>query len=293
MACRWRSSWRRRAARCSAPPALLARLTNRLRSADRRRARPGRPPADTARRDRLELRPAGCRKSSTLFARLAIFVGGCTVDAAEAMYAAELEREIGAGGREPIRASRHSQSSIPVFDGLASLVDNSLLQQMEAADGDARFIDAGDHSRVRAGAVGRQRRARAVAAAHARLLSAAGRAGRAGAGPAAAGDWLERLEREHDNLLAALGWAREQKAAEVALRLCGALWRFWYTRGYLSEGRRWIDQALAMVRSGLAGAACRSAQRAQRASRRQISTDQHGGSRESADRSWRPGVGAR
>ena len=50
---------------------------------------------------------------------------------------------------------------------------------------------------------------------------------------------------------AALGWAREQNAAETALRLAGALWRFWYTRGYLSEGRRWLDQALAMVENGL------------------------------------------
>lgn len=56
---------------------------------------------------------------------------------------------------------------------------------------------------------------------------------------------LDRLEREHDNLRAALGWALEQEAeAETALRLVIALGNFWRLRGYLSEGRRWLAAAL-------------------------------------------------
>jgi len=58
--------------------------------------------------------------------------------------------------------------------------------------------------------------------------------------------WLDRLQTEHDNLRAAIEWSRAGTAETAAsLRLVGALWQFWYIRGFISEGRRHLQQALA------------------------------------------------
>jgi DNA-binding CsgD family transcriptional regulator/Tfp pilus assembly protein PilF len=59
------------------------------------------------------------------------------------------------------------------------------------------------------------------------------------------GLWVERLEGEHDNLREAFSWALEGRQAELALRFGGMLWRFWAARGYLREGARWLERALA------------------------------------------------
>lgn len=58
--------------------------------------------------------------------------------------------------------------------------------------------------------------------------------------------WLDRLEREHDNLRAALAWSVQTAHAEPTLRTVGVLSRFWWTRGYVEEGRRWMEQSLAL-----------------------------------------------
>jgi predicted ATPase/DNA-binding SARP family transcriptional activator len=57
-------------------------------------------------------------------------------------------------------------------------------------------------------------------------------------------DWLERMEREHDNLRAALSFLLEDEDLERAVQLAGALSRFWMTRGHLSEGKRWLEEVL-------------------------------------------------
>ena len=58
-------------------------------------------------------------------------------------------------------------------------------------------------------------------------------------------DWLQRLEEEHDNLRLALEWSHGEAGAQEDLRLCGAMHRFWFTRGYAGEGREWCARILA------------------------------------------------
>lgn len=55
---------------------------------------------------------------------------------------------------------------------------------------------------------------------------------------------MRRLEAEHDNLRAALGWSLNGGDAELGIRLAGALWLFWYTRGHSNEGWRWMERAI-------------------------------------------------
>jgi predicted ATPase/DNA-binding XRE family transcriptional regulator len=59
-------------------------------------------------------------------------------------------------------------------------------------------------------------------------------------------EWLDQLEREHDNLRGALHWALDQCEREAALRLGSALRVFWEVRGHIAEGRRWLEQALTL-----------------------------------------------
>ena len=63
------------------------------------------------------------------------------------------------------------------------------------------------------------------------------------AGPDQA-SWFERLAAEHNNLATALAWSLERREAETALRLGAALWPYWYAHGHVTEGRRWLEEAL-------------------------------------------------
>ena len=193
-------------------------------------------------------------KEQALFRRMCVFAGGCTLDAAEVICADSGDRPA-------------------VLDGLASLAANSLLQvQQSAAAADAGLPPAAPRvimletireygtelmaARSEAAEI-RQRHA-------AYYLALAEQAGPALTGPEAAG-WLARLDTEHDNLRAALRWARDADDGATVLRLAAALWPFWEQRGHLSEGRQWLREGLdrsagapvaASVRiNGLVGAA--------------------------------------
>lgn len=158
-----------------------------------------------------------------LFRRFSVFAGGCTLEAAEAVC--------DPGGE--------------VLEGLASLIGKSLLRQDEQANGDPRFLmlqTIREYALEKLAASGEEDKVRR---AHASCYLALAEEGESGLTSAEQRSWLEHLEEENDNLRAALSWSLKRGESETALRICGALWRFWLMKGYLSEGQRWLDEALA------------------------------------------------
>jgi predicted ATPase/class 3 adenylate cyclase len=160
-------------------------------------------------------------EEQALVRQLGVFVGGFTLEAAEAVCAGESD----------------------LLDGLASLVDKSLLLQAEH-QGEPRFRMletireyALEVLQVSGEATEIQRR-------HAMHFLALAEAAEPELQRAQQATWFDRLEREHDNLRAAARWSLESHDAELALRLGRALERFWEVRGFLSEGQHWLDRAL-------------------------------------------------
>jgi predicted ATPase/DNA-binding CsgD family transcriptional regulator len=161
-------------------------------------------------------------------ARLAAFAGGATPPAAETLAGWGLAPGGGALG------------------DLLALVDHGLLRRRESARGETRL---GMLQTVRVFALERLRERgeeTEIRSAHADLYlhmaEEAAFAFRFGSDTAL----LDRVEVEHDNLRSALRWSLDQGDVARAVRLVAALGRFWLVRGHLSEGRAWIDAALAL-----------------------------------------------
>jgi predicted ATPase/transcriptional regulator with XRE-family HTH domain len=169
---------------------------------------------------------------------LSQFAGGFSLEAAEAVHTG--------AGNAASSATTPTTPTTDLLDLLTRLVDKSLVGADESA-GVARFRlleTVRQYAAEKLRAAGELAEIRARHATWCLALVEAAEAELYGPREVA---WLVRLEQEHDNLRAVLGWslALEQQANGTALRLAAALPRFWETRGYLSEGRRWLSQALA------------------------------------------------
>ncbi len=169
-----------------------------------------------------------------LFRRLSVFVGGCTLEAAETVVQAV-----------------SNESNEDVLDGVASLIDKSLLQQTEH-EGEVPCLIMLETIREYGldvlAASGEMEITRQAHAAYYLQLSEE-------ADPELQGPqqlvWLKRLEQEHENLRAAMQWSLEQaedegarQRKETALRLGAALRRFWMIHDHIREGRSFLEQAL-------------------------------------------------
>lgn len=162
-----------------------------------------------------------------LFRRLAVFIGGFRLEAAE-----------GACAGQGIETS-------DVLDLLARLVDKSLVAVDEVGAGDVRYRLL---ETVRQYALDRLRASGEVDPLRARhrdfFLAFAERVEPELQGPRQK-EWLDQLEAEHDNFRAALEWSRmDPGGGEAGLRLAGALSWFWEVRGYWAEGHAWLMDML-------------------------------------------------
>jgi non-specific serine/threonine protein kinase len=165
-------------------------------------------------------------KEQTLFRRLSVFAGGFSLKAAESVCA-------GAG------VERHE-----VLELLSHLVDKSLVSAQDGrGEARGRLLEiVRQYGREKLAVSGEKAKVGRRYAIY--FLELAEEAERALNGPDQV-MWLARLETEHGNLRAALSWSLDgSEDTGLGIRLAAALWNFWFTRGYLSEGRRWLEMAI-------------------------------------------------
>ncbi len=209
------------------PPALLRRLESRL------SLLVGGPHDAPARHETMRTAIAWsydlldpCHQR--LFRALCAFEDGCAVEAAAALC---------------------DEDPIALLQALADLAAKSLVRLKphspdDPADGEPRVTLLATIREYGLERLAAEREADTLRARHAEFyLALAERAEPELTGPQQA-LWARRLERDHDNLRAALRWALESGQVAIASRLAGALWRLWSRRGYLTEGRRWLKEAL-------------------------------------------------
>ncbi|HEY0735152.1 MAG TPA: tetratricopeptide repeat protein [Herpetosiphonaceae bacterium] len=175
-------------------------------------------------------------REQTLFDHLAVFASGWTLEAAEAVCSPDSQR----GDVEPWS----------ILDGLASLIDKNLVFQQHTPQTEPSFamletireyalerlsthdLDAIEHIRRK----------------HAGFYVELAEAAETKLQGSRQAEWLDRLDAAHNNLRAALAWCRADEGdSGLGIRLVGALWRFWETRGYLQEGRAAAEDMLVRI----------------------------------------------
>jgi predicted ATPase/DNA-binding winged helix-turn-helix (wHTH) protein len=166
-----------------------------------------------------------------LFRRLSAFVGGCTLEAAEAVC--NTSRDLG----------------MDLFEGLSSLVDKNLVQRMDRAEAEPRF---GMLETIREYALelltvsGEESAVRRAHAAYCLVLAEEGNPELSSADRAR---WLAQCDVEIDNFRSTLDWLFQTPDLDWGLRLCVALFRFWDMREHLTEGRARLETVLRLAGS--------------------------------------------
>lgn len=161
-----------------------------------------------------------------LFEQLGVFARGCTLDAVEAVCV------------------WGSKTEAPLLEQLASLVDKSMLQHELRPNGEPRFMlleTLREYALERLDADGQTEAARKR---HLEYYLALVESIEPGPKEPNLPAWMKALEEEHDNLRAALQWGLDHGEIESALRISGAIWRFWQIHGHVEEGTKWMKAIL-------------------------------------------------
>jgi predicted ATPase len=163
-----------------------------------------------------------------LFRRLSVFAGGCNLEGAEAV------------------CDTKGDLDLDLLDGMASMVDKSLAQQVQPAKGESRFVmleTIREYALEKLAASGEEALTKRAHAAYCLVLAEEATE----QGGAEGTEWLGRFACEHDNFRAGLEWLTETGDAEWGLRLGAALFRFWEMREYLAEGRGRLGKLLQLA----------------------------------------------
>lgn len=180
-----------------------------------------------------------------LLLHVAVFVDGGTLAAIETVYSStDTAQSAGA----VLQQHRHFP------DLMVSLIDKSLVLRRGETDGQVRVTMLETIRNYVLEQLEKHPEAECIRKRHAGYYLTVAEAAESQLRGAQQLVWLQRLEKEHNNLRAALEWALTRQQTEIALRLCAALWRFWEIRGHVSEGRKWLDTTLEQSRLRLQNA---------------------------------------
>jgi predicted ATPase len=166
-----------------------------------------------------------------LFRRLSAFVGGCTLEAAEAVC--NTSHDLG----------------MDLFEGLSSMVDKNLVQRADRAEAEPRFVMLETIREYALELLTGSGEESAVRRAHAAYCLVLAEEGNPELGPADRTNWLAQCDVEIDNFRSALDWLFQTLDLDWGLRLCVALFRFWDMREHLTEGRAWLETVLRLAGS--------------------------------------------
>jgi predicted ATPase len=170
-------------------------------------------------------------QDKTLFARLSVFAGVRTLEAIEEIC--DPKGDLGA------------------LEGVESLLEKNLLRREEDEGGEACFgmlETIHEYAGEKLEASGEAEEVKRAHAGYYLALAEAADAGLKGQDQAA---WMQRLKSAQDDMRASLGWALQRRETGLVLELGGALWWFWFVRGQYGEGRRWLEDGLAMEGPGM------------------------------------------